>query len=141
MPINCFAQSVTISNSAQMVTHVFKGYNHGQPGPISITPVTLYVNGYNKVNAYLVGLSGTEFVWNQSTGIFTDLKSGFEQNSPYLTDVVNVINQNVPKNSNLIISGHSLGGMIAEQTAGNSNVKNNYNSKTKKLLMRPMSLS
>lgn len=127
IPVNCLAESASITNSAQMAAHVYRGYNHGQPGPISVTPVILYSNENENVNAYLIGLSGTEFVRNQSTDILTDLESGFDLSSPYLTDVVDVINHNIPRNSNLIIAGHSLGGMIAEQTAGNSNVKANYN--------------
>lgn len=115
-----------LNTSVDLANLVFKGYNKGALGPISIAPVTLVKNGSN-ISAYLVCLSGTESVKNQSTGFLTDLKSGFEQNSPYLLSVINAINNNIPKNSNLIIAGHSLGGMIAEQTSGNSAVKNNYN--------------
>lgn len=128
LPCNVSATVITkMSTSANLAALVAKGYNGGTLGPISITPVTLVKNGTSNMPAYLICLSGTEIVTNQSTGIWTDLKSGFEKNSPYLSAVIQAINSNIPKNSNLIIAGHSLGGMIAEQTSGNSAVKNNYN--------------
>jgi pimeloyl-ACP methyl ester carboxylesterase len=41
--------------------------------------------------------------------------------------VVRIIKANVPKNANLVIAGHSLGGMIAQQVAANSEIKSRYN--------------
>ena len=72
-------------------------------------------------------LSGTEIALNQSTEIITDLLSGFNLESAYYRNVVNTIVANVPKNANLILAGHSLGGMIAQQVAANSTIKNRYN--------------
>lgn len=82
--------------------------------------------GRNK-EVYLITLSGTEFVQNQSTGVITDLLSDFNLNNAYSKNVVKVICNNIPKGSNLILAGHSLGGMIAQQTAANKTIKNNYN--------------
>ena len=120
------AASTTYSKSSDIAAVCFKGYNGGSLGPIMLLK-TSYYTGSSTVTAYLVCLSGTEQVKNQSTGAWTDLKSGFELNSPYLTAAINAIKANVPTNSNLIIAGHSLGGMIAQQLSGNSAIKDYYN--------------
>lgn len=127
IPLTTYATPTTLNTSVDVFKIVGKGYNSGTLGPISITPIKITKSGSNNVSGYLVCMSGTEHVTNQSTYLVTDFKSGFEQNSPYLTAVINAINSNIPKGSNLILAGHSLGGMIAEQASGNSAVKNNYN--------------
>ncbi|MCR5699046.1 MAG: hypothetical protein K6G52_05310, partial [Treponemataceae bacterium] len=98
---------------------------------------------------YVVTLSGTEMVSGQSTGIWTDLQSGTEGGSDYLDNISYIITGNasayersadrigtngtagpltvgLPQGSNILITGHSLGGMIAQQAAAQDNVKNNY---------------
>lgn len=125
---NTYAVSIKMSNIPQLRVFISKGHNGGTLGSIQIVPVTLVKDGTSSAQAYLIALSRTELkATSQATDIWTDIKSGFELESPYLKDVVSAIVNNIPKNSNLIISGHSLGGMIAEQLSGNSNVKDNYN--------------
>ena len=118
--------SRTISNAAEMCDYVYDGYNQGTKGPITITKGTLQ-KGWTSKTVYLVTLSGTEWVFNQSTEALTDLFSGFNLKSAYYTNVVNVILNNIPKGSNLILAGHSLGGMIAQQVAADSTIKAKYN--------------
>ena len=113
-------------NAPEIYTYVRDGYNQGSQGPISITKGTLK-SGFSSKTVYLVTLSGTELVLNQSTGVLTDLLSGFNLNNVYYANVVNIIKANVPRNANLILAGHSLGGMIAQQVAGNSEIKSRYN--------------
>ncbi len=102
------------------------GYNGGEKGPISVVKGTLK-SGFSSKTVYLVTLSGTELVFNQSTAVITDLLSGFNLQSPYYHNVVKVITQNIPRGSNLILAGHSLGGMIAQQVAADATVKAGYN--------------
>ena len=116
----------TYTRADEIYTLVRDGYNGGVKGPISITRGTLK-SGLSTKAVYLVTLSGTELVLNQSTEVITDLLSGFNLESAYYRNVVNVIRANVPKNANLILAGHSLGGMIAQQVAANSTIKSNYN--------------
>ncbi|MBQ2061122.1 MAG: hypothetical protein II458_00385 [Oscillospiraceae bacterium] len=116
----------TYTNAPEIYTLVRDGYNQGTKGPISITKGTLKV-GWSTKTVYLVTLSGTEIALNQSTGVLTDLLSGFNLQSAYYYNVVNVIKNNVPKNANLILAGHSLGGMIAQQVAADYSIKANYN--------------
>ena len=120
------ANNQTFTTAPQIYTYVRDGYNQGAQGPISITKGTLK-SGLSSKTVYLVTLSGTELVLNQSTGVFTDLLSGFNLDNVYYSNVVSIIKANVPKNANLVIAGHSLGGMIAQQVAANSDIKARYN--------------
>ena len=104
----------------------YQGYNGGTQGPIIVIRGFLK-KGNSSKEVYLVTLSGTELVENQSTGYLTDLLVGFNQNNAYLRNVVSVIKTNIPAGSNLILSGHSLGGMVAQQVAANSEIKAKYN--------------
>ena len=125
--ISAFAANTrTFTNAAEIYEYVRDGYNGGEKGPISITKGTLR-QGYSSKTVYLVTLSGTELVLNQSTEVLTDLLSGFDLNSAYYYNVISVIQSKIPAGSNIILCGHSLGGMIAQQVAANSTIKARYN--------------
>ncbi len=120
------ATKATYTNAAQICNLVYKGYNGGTYGPITITQGYLMKSSSYKY-IYLITLSGTESVSNQTTGYLTDALAGFNLNNKYLTNVVSIISANIPKGSNIVLAGHSLGGMVAQQVAANSTVKSNYN--------------
>ncbi len=120
-------ETVTLNNSPSLFLRVRDGYNGGEKGPIQIVKGTLKKSANDTKEAYLIMLSGTEFVNGQATGIVTDLLVGFNQNNDYLKAVVSAVSESVPKDSNLIIAGHSLGGMVAQQLSGNKTIKKNYN--------------
>ena len=129
--LSCFcfvsaANNRTFTTAPEIYTYVRDGYNQGTLGPISITKGTLK-NGLSSKTVYLITLSGTEIVLNQSTEVVTDLLSGFNLKSAYYYNVVNTVLANVPVGSNLIIAGHSLGGMIAQQVAADPTLKAKYN--------------
>lgn len=116
----------TFTTAPEIYQLVRDGYNQGEQGPISITKGTLK-SGWSTRTVYLVTLSGTEAVFNQTTEGLVDLLSGFNLRNPYYSNVVNAIKNNVPRNANLILAGHSLGGMIAQQVAADSTIKARYN--------------
>ena len=126
VPAFAVGNTRTFTNAAEIYTFVRDGYNGGEKGPISITRGTL-IQGRTQKPVYLVTLSGTELVLNQSTEVLTDLFSGFDLDNAYYYNVVRVIQQNVPRGANLILAGHSLGGMVAQQVAANTAIKANYN--------------
>lgn len=140
---------------SDMAVFTFKGYNNGTlpspttmrglleytldtfvmgddyNGPIGIVKGTLHQDGVNKP-VYIVALSGTELIWSnytglQSTGAATDLLCGFNLSNPYIKAVVKVMNNNIPKGSDVLLYGHSLGGMIAQQAAADKTLKKNFN--------------
>ncbi len=116
----------TFSNAAEICQYVYDGYNQGKKGPITVTKGTLK-KGWSSKEVYLVTLSGTEWVFNQSTEALTDLFAGFNLRNAYYYNVVNVILENIPKGANIVLAGHSLGGMIAQQVAADSTIKAKYN--------------
>ncbi len=120
------SDTVTYTNAAQVAQLVSEGYNKGEQGPIIVTKGTLNTGSSSK-DVYVITLSGTELVFNQSTEYITDLFSGFNLKSAYYYNVVKVIKNKIPKGSNLILAGHSLGGMIAQQVAADTSVKYYYN--------------
>jgi len=114
----------TLSHAPDVYTYVLDGYN-SSVGPISITKGVLTANGRN-TPIYLVTLSGTQFKSNQATGIINDLQAAMSIEGAYVTAIRNAILSYVPQNSNLILAGHSLGGMVAQQIAADSTIKNKY---------------
>lgn len=120
------SNTATYTTSVEVYNLVGEGYNEGEKGPISITKCT-YRNLLAKKTVYLVCLSGTEIVSGQSTGYLTDLLSGFNFDNDYSNNVVSVICENIPANANIILAGHSLGGMVAQQVAANDTIKDGYN--------------
>lgn len=124
-------ETVTIENAAQMATLTKVGYaDYQTAGPISITEGRMTYNTYwgsEDKEVYVVALSGTEtIVENQTTTVKEDLLSGFELSNEYATNVKNAIIDRIPAGSNIILAGHSLGGMVAQQVAADKYVKDNY---------------
>ena len=124
--VHAAGNTATFTNAAQLANYVSDGYNQGTKGPITITKGTLKKT-FSSKEIYLVTLSGTEWVFNQSTEALTDLFAGFNLGNAYYYNVVNVILQNIPKGANLVLAGHSLGGMIAQQVAADATIKAKYN--------------
>ena len=120
------SQIVTYTKSTEVFQHVSFGRNGGEKGPITITEGVMKKDS-TKEQIYLVTLSGTELVENQSTEIITDICAGLNWNNKYCAHCVSAIKARVPEGSNLMIAGTSLGGMIAQQVAANSSIKENYN--------------
>ena len=128
-------KTYTYTNAAQVSLLVQQGYACNQTthkGPFSITKGTLNTKNWRgkveKKTVYVVALSGTDTdVKNQSTGYWTDLLVGFEFDNKYIQNVRKAILANVPAGSNLFVTGHSLGGMVAQQVAADSTLKQKYN--------------
>ncbi|MCR4790404.1 MAG: hypothetical protein K5839_04940 [Treponemataceae bacterium] len=122
---------VTYTSTPEVYAHVRLGYNDGILGPITVTEGSIKVDN-KKSPVYLITLSGTETgtsseLMNQATNWLVDLQSGFCLDNDYLAAVVDVISENIPQGANIVLSGHSLGGMIAQQVAAETSIKDNYN--------------
>ena len=126
-------ETVTLDDASDLASLVQTGYHNWQlEGPFSITKGTLTTKNWlgRKTNTeiYVVALSGTDTdVENQSTGYWTDLLVGFEQDNRYIQNVREAVEANIPQGSNILFTGHSLGGMVAQQAASDSTIKADYN--------------
>ncbi len=114
----------TLSTAPAMYNYIAQNYN-STVGPIAIAKGTLTTTSSKTV--YLVTLSGTQMKTNQATGIVNDLQAGFSIQGAYVINIKNAIYSMVPKGSNLVLAGHSLGGMVAQQVAGDGDIKRDYN--------------
>lgn len=117
------------TNAAQIARFVQTAYCTSQvEGPFSITKGVLNPHSWlNKKSVYVVALSGTDTkVFNQTTGVITDVLAGLEKENGYLKNVKKAMLQTVPKGANVILTGHSLGGMVAQQIAADKEIKDAY---------------
>lgn len=135
--------TVTYDKASDLAKIVNLGYSwHNDKGPISISKGVLRVENTRTTgfwftkktvtdvkedDVYVVGLAGTDpLALNQTTNAITDLFSGFEQDNQYVRNIKKVMLQNIPEGSKIVISGHSLGGMVAQQISADSEIKNKY---------------
>lgn len=135
--------TVTYDKASELARLVNLGYSwHNNVGPINVTQGKLtventYTTGWlwnkktvtqvNEDDVYIVGMSGTDpIALNSTTGVITDLLSGFEQDNKFVRNIKKVMFENIPEGSKVIVSGHSLGGMVAQQIAADTEVKDRY---------------
>lgn len=147
----------TLTNASELCAYLFKNYNQSAIGCVSITQGTLkYSNdNYNEdyllggqhmpfraytdrlsgsedldqlnLPVYLVCIAGTEVIGGYANNSDADLTTGFNLPNQYERGVRKIILENVPKDANLMLTGHSLGGMLAQQVAGDPAIQDNYN--------------
>lgn len=121
----------TIISPHQLAEFTWRGYlPFGENGPIGVVRGTLQNDGIQQT-AYLVALSGTDLAAagsGSATGILEDLiVGGWNGENAFKREARNVIGAYIPRGASLILTGHSLGGMVAQQLASDSFIKDNYN--------------
>ena len=116
--------TVTCKTSAEVMQFVLEDGKHAVP--IRIVKATLR-NGGVKKNVYLVGLVGVETGTEQTNNIKSCMKAGFGKTSDYFDVAKAAIIKAVPKGANLVLAGHSLGGMTLQQISVDSEIKDRYN--------------
>ena len=130
-------ETVTFDDASDLARLVQLGYSTVQSaGPISITQGTMESTSttwYGRKttsteDVYVVCFSGTDpDVENQTTGYWTDLLVGFEQDNRYIENIRAAVTATIPEGANIIFAGHSLGGMVAQQAASDDTIKSSYN--------------
>ena len=91
-------------------------------GPISVTSASL-----NGEDITLVTLGGTEMVEGQATGTKESGLASKGKSNDYLVAVTKLFDENViPKGKPVVVTGISLGGMIAQQVLGQQSIMDNY---------------
>ncbi|MBR2731967.1 MAG: hypothetical protein IKD72_08300 [Clostridia bacterium] len=93
--------------------------------PIRIVEAKLKEDGRSKW-VYLLGLVGTDTVKGQVNNLDACFKSAFNKDNDYLQLVKATLFDVVPRGSTLVIAGHSLGGMVAQQLIADPEVKAAY---------------
>ena len=128
---NINSRNVTGARTLKKVYQTFRYTQEAHPisgqGCFSVTKGVLKQNG-KQCDIYLVAAHGLETsAFGQNDDMESVLKAGMQKNSPYLKQLKAVITQTVPKGSNIIFAGHSLGGMVSQQLAANKAFQKNYN--------------
>lgn len=96
---------------------------------IYIRNAGLYLNGKTYKNVYLISLGGSNMSWDKQyiNCMQTCLRSGVSIDNVYLQEVKKQAKKQIPSGSNVILMGHSLGGMVAQQFAADKEMKDRYN--------------
>ena len=128
---NINSRNATGTRTCKKVYQTFRYTQEAHPisgqGCFSITKGVLKQDG-KQCEVYLMAAHGLETnAFGQNVDMESVLKAGRQQTSPYLKQYMAVIKQNVPKGANLILTGHSLGGMVSQQAAANKTMRKNYN--------------
>ena len=92
---------------------------------ITLSKVLLHRGG-NVSPAYLLTLDGTRFMLSNFNNPAACVLSSFDLDSMYFRESKRVLLNNVPVGSKVLLAGHSLGGMIAQQLASDKTLKAKY---------------
>lgn len=106
-------------------TMAFVLENGSKSNGIRIVPAKLTKDG-TTTDIYLVGLVGLSFTISNTNSYFASIFSSMNLGNEYLSLVEETIQNNVPQGSKLVIAGHSLGGMVAQQLVNNKDIKDKY---------------
>ena len=129
-PANINDRNATGTRTLKKVYQTFRYTQEAHPisgqGCFSITKGVLKQDG-KQCDVYLVAAHGLETsAFGQNVDNASVAGAGRQQTSPYLKQYMAVIKQNVPKGANLILTGHSLGGMVSQQAAANKTMQKRY---------------
>ena len=120
-----------LDDASDLARFAYGGYfSSGSPGPISI--VEARVNrGDGPEDVTLVGLAGTDVARvrdsDQAVGVREDVLVGLgSSNNAYFREAKAAILANVEPGGAVVLTGHSLGGMVAQQLAADPELKDQY---------------
>jgi len=116
----CTGSINQVCNAQMLAQLLFERYDSGYPIRI------VRLSNTDMPKTWLVLLAGTEFnIMGQSN---TPLAwgEGLRQSTNYRSQVAQVITNWAPPGSNIILVGHSLGGMVAQNLAADSSFTSNY---------------
>lgn len=129
LSVSAFAADglTTVKKSYQTYEYTQNAHPLAGKGPISISKGKLKENG-KTCDIYLVAIHGLEATAiGRTDDLLNCLLAGTEQESQYLNYLIRYMEDNIPKGSNVVFAGHSLGGMVAQQAAAKKSVQDRYN--------------
>lgn len=97
-----------------------------ESAPIRIVPAKLNQGGEER-DIYLIGLVGVETQKNQVNVFATTIPAAFNKENIYTKLIKETLKDKIPAGADIVLAGHSLGGMVAQQIAADKEVKDNYN--------------
>lgn len=119
MNIQAAEMNVTFTQANQIFQIIGQGDNKEDKGPILITQGTLKTDGTSR-SIYLVTLYGVDEDSGQCNTFASAIKALLGQSNDYLRCCKQIINKNIPEGSSVVLAGGSLGGMVVQQLAGDS---------------------
>lgn len=89
---------------------------------------TLYSDGKKVGKVYLIALSGSTMSWDKEDikSMYSCIKAGTVNDNDYLDAVLEGVKKKIPAGSKIVLIGHSLGGMVAQQFAADKEMKERY---------------
>jgi len=104
----------TVQTAQDLVRFVFAGYS---THPIGVAHLT------NMQNTYLLTISGTQLLPGQASGLAEDFLSNANIDDDFRDNIVAALQAaHVPAGANIIVAGHSLGGMEAQDLVNDPRV-------------------
>lgn len=97
--------------------------------PFEIFKANLTSPDREKKEVYAIAMRGTDQSWDKENplSIPVCLKAACAKDNAYLRLMKKMIPQYIPKGSDLVFIGHSLGGMISQQVCADEEIKRDYN--------------
>ena len=129
MLLSCFAfaasaeETTTFENAAELMSFVMVSREFTTP--IRVVKGVLNENG-EESEVYLVALMGVKSNPNQVNSSANLFAAAFNRDNPYSDLVKEVIFENIPEGSSLILSGHSMGGMVAQHLRTDNELIESY---------------
>ncbi len=120
-PYTGAAPPSSVGNFRELAAFVFQRYETGHPIGI------IQVQGMNRPT-YLIVLSGTERRPGQATWIPEDIFSAFNSSDRFRTNILRAMQDyGIPRGADIIVAGHSLGGMEAQNLITDRRFRDRYN--------------
>lgn len=123
LTLPAFAKQTKIKNVNDACVFIFDS-----DSLITIKPATLYKDGKNQT-VYVIAICGSNMSWDKKylNCMQTCIRSGLSFDNVYLDELKKQAVSQIPKDADVILMGHSLGGMIAQQFSADEEMKERYN--------------
>lgn len=121
--------TAVLTSSAHVQTYLEMGYNNGIFGPVSVTKGVLRRPDEPDLDVVLVTVAGWE-ISHPLSATFSPVAAAmsvFGLSSAYYRQIRKIMKKYVPAGSNVLLIGHSLGGVIVEQMCTDKNYRKTYN--------------